>query len=103
MSKNQEFIKISQVVGQAKVIASFEPWQVIIIVTIFLLILGLRSIIGLFNSAMLGGWILGTIAMITRGRPDNFIRRLWGRPKRWQRGFSSSNSLLLPSRNKIKK
>lgn len=98
MSKKIErgFIKISQVVGDTKVIGSLSIWQTLLIIVVILLIYGLVSWlkIGLFKSLLLGTWILGSILVVTGTRPDRIIRRLLGKPKRWRRGFHPARPLL---------
>ena len=93
--REQDFIKISQVVGQVKVLGSLSFWQIIPLVVVILLSYGLCSFIGLFNSLLVGVWVLGTIFLVTGARPDHFLRRLLGKPKRWRRGFRPSSSLLV--------
>ncbi len=98
MDKNDgDFIKISQVVGQAKVVGPLSFWQITPIISVILLVCGLNPLIGLFNSILLGAWLWGVMLMVMGGRPDRFNRRLRGKPKRWRRGFHASSPLLKKS------
>ena len=95
-SKKRDFIKISQVVGDNKVIGPLTFWQTMSIVVVFLLVYLLYSWfkISLFLLCLIGIGILGTIVMVTGGKPDRIIRRLLGKPKRWRRGFYASKPFL---------
>ena len=96
MAKDRGFIKISQVVGQARIIGSLSLWQVIPIVAVIGLIYTLCSWLSVnpLIAVLFGAWILGTVVAVAGGRPDRIIRRLLGRPRRWKRGFYPARPLL---------
>ncbi|WP_036488289.1 hypothetical protein [Myxosarcina sp. GI1] len=95
-NKNErDFIKISQVVGKAKVIGPLSFVDVIPLVLVFFVIYGLSLLkIKVFDAILVGTWLLGTIFMVSGTRPDKFMRRLRGKPKRWRRGFYPSKTLI---------
>lgn len=94
--KDQGFIKISQVVGQANVIGSLSLWQVVPIVGVMALGYGVCTWLKIepLAAILVGTWILGTIIVVAGSRPDRIIRRLLGKPRRWRRGFHPARPLL---------
>lgn len=93
--KEKDFIKISKVLGQSKVIGSLSVWQIMPLGLAILLIGGLCWLkVNIFQAIIIGAWILGAIVMVTGGRPDRIMRRFLGKPKRWQRGFYPARPLL---------
>jgi hypothetical protein len=92
---DQEFIKISQVVGKRKLFASLSVWQFVAIAVCLLLVWVLYLLkIDPLKAALMGTWILGAIWLLTGDRPDRIIKRLFGRPRHWKRGFRKARPLL---------
>jgi len=93
-SSQRGFIKISKVVGQAKIIGSLGVAEVIPLGIVLLIVYGLSLLIPTLIAILLGTGVLGVIFMVAGKRPDRFLRRLLGKPKRWRRGFHPSRPLL---------
>lgn len=92
---DKEFIKISQVVGKRKLFASLSVWQFVAIAIIFVLVWVLYLLeIDPIKAALIGAWILGAMWLITGDRPDRIVKRLFGGPRHWKRGFRKSRPLL---------
>ena len=88
------FIKISKVVGQGKVVGPFGVAEIVPIGLVLSLVLWLSSLIPFVLAVLLGAGVLGVIFLVAGKRPDRFLRRLSGKPKRWRRGFHPSRPLL---------
>jgi len=96
--KDQNYIEISQVVGKGKIFGPFSVWQFILFAAILVLIYILYTLkFDLFKSALVGMWLLASMTLLTGDRPDRFVRRLLGKPRRWRRGFRPAQPLLLDS------